>query len=223
MVLVPAGEFTMGENAGTHRVYLDAFWMDKYEVTAARYASFLQATGHKSPAYWNEVNLGRQSDRPVVGVDWHDAEAYCRWAGKRLPTEAEWEKAARGPTGYLYPWGNEEPSPVLANYDSDGQRVWKGYATLAPVGSYEGGQSPYGIYDMAGNVWEWVADWYDDGYYATSPDRNPKGPSSGWRKVVRGGSWYTIAPHVRSTYRLRHMPSHQTSLIGFRCSKDASQ
>ncbi|MDE3019958.1 MAG: SUMF1/EgtB/PvdO family nonheme iron enzyme, partial [Nitrospirota bacterium] len=178
MVLVPAGEFTMGSNEvddeqPIHQVHLDAFYMDTFEVTTSRYAAFLKATQLAPPRRWEEARLPRDADRPVIGVTWFMADNYCRWAGKRLPTEAEWEKAARGTDGRAYPWGNEEPTNDRGNF---GKPRWTGYDTLAPVGSFKSGNSPYGIADMAGNVWEWVADWYAADYYASSPSKNPTGP-----------------------------------------------
>jgi formylglycine-generating enzyme required for sulfatase activity len=146
MMLVHAGEFFYGNQ--NQRLSLPAFYMDKYEVTTKLYATFLKTTRHKQPDYWKQVSQGSAGDRPVMGVDWNDAEAYCRWYGQRLPTEQEWEKAARGTDGRAYPWGNEEPSSSLANY---GQRWANGInyysKRLSGVGSYEAGKSPYGIYD----------------------------------------------------------------------------
>jgi len=222
MVLVPAGEFFMGsdkigDERPKHQVSLDAFYIDRYEVTTARYAKFLEATGRKQPLFWNQGRQAAHRDYPVVGVDWDDADAYCRWAGKRLPTEAEWEKAARGTDGRLYPWGNEEPTPRHANF---GKADWKGYSTLMPVGSFEAGKSPYGIYDMAGNVWEWVADWYAPQYYATSPARNPRGASNGDNKVLRGGSWNNVPLMLRSTGRNWSPPADRPLYVGFRCAQD---
>ena len=166
MVLIPTGEFWMGSPDGEgdkdehprHRVSLDAYSMDKFEVTVSRYAKFLQSTGRRDPDYWDQVNISKHSNLPVVGVDWHDAEAYCQWAGKRLPTEAAWEKAARGTDGRTYPWGNGQPTPRLANFNKE--YVANFYdERLAPVDSYEAGNSPYRLHHMAGNVWEWTADW----------------------------------------------------------------
>lgn len=229
MLLVPAGEFLMGSNDGgsdekpVHRVFLDAFYMDQYEVTTERYALFLQATGRKQPFRWDEVSLGSHGDRPVIGVDWHDADAYCRWAGKRLPTEAEWEKAARGTDGRKYPWGNEEPTSRHANFNRSCGGLFsscKPYSdVLVSVGSYEDGKSPYGIYDMAGNVWEWTADWYDSNYYQSSPSRNPTGPSSGEYRVLRGGSWPHIPPGVRSATRYDYSLAKRYGGNGIRCAK----
>jgi formylglycine-generating enzyme required for sulfatase activity len=192
MVLIPAGEFTMGDNQGSddeqpaRQVYLDAFFMDKFEVTVGMYAMFLKATGIDAPPEWQVMNQPPHQKRPVVNVDWSDANTYCRWAGKRLPTEAEWEKAARGTDGRLYPWGNDPPDRLRANY---GKEKWNDHQAVVPVGTLHDGRSPYGIYDMAGNVWEWTGDWYDKNAYKNSPARNPKGAASGEYKVRRGGSW----------------------------------
>lgn len=220
MVLVPAGEFTMGssEDRPSHQVYLDAFYMDRFEVTTSRYARFLQATRRKPPEHWNQVNVVNHGDRPVIGVDWYEANAYCRWSGKRLPTEAEWEKAARGTDGRKYPWGDQPPTPKTANFGKCCD--WKGYVSLAPAGSLKAGKSPYGIYDMAGNVYEWVADWYDENYYKSSPNRNPKGPAKGTYKAFRGGSWHSFAKDVRTTMRFGDVPTTQNGTIGFRCVMD---
>ena len=201
MAVVPAGEFIMGSQAGdageqpAHRVYLDAFSMDKYEVTVGMYAAFLQATGFEPPPNWETMNQPQHQKRPVVNMDWADAATYCKWAGKRLPTEAEWEKAARGTDGRIYPWGNEPPTRLHANF---GKEKWNNHAALVPAGTLEDGKSPYGIYDMAGNVWEWVSDWSDPNYYKNSPSQNPKGPSSGKFKVRRGGSWGNSPQGLRS-------------------------
>lgn len=228
MVLVPAGEFTMGaiedeKNAQDHErpahsVYLDTFSIDQYEVTTTRYAKFFQQTNRATPEYWSERVLQRHGNKPVVGVDWNDATAYCAWAGKRLPTEAEWEKAARGTDQRVYPWGNQAPTEQRANFNR-GDHF--NYAMLTDVGSYEQGKSPYGVYDMAGNVWEWTADWYDEHYYSKSPGRNPKGPSSGEYRVRRGGSWANHPDDVRSAVRYFQSPTFQTDYyLGFRCAQD---
>lgn len=228
MVLVPAGEFMMGahqdyEIAGkdeqtTHTVYLNAFYIDQYEVTTARYAKFIQETKRPAPKYWSEEVLQQHERKPVVGVDWNDAAAYCAWGEKRLPTEAEWEKAARGTDQRLYPWGNEEPSRQWANFD---HCCDKGYEALAEAGSFEQGKSPYGVYDMAGNVWEWVADRYDEGSYGKSQERNPTGRSSSEKRIVHGGAWDSAPAYVRSSYRLRLSPTFRLDNIGFRCAQDA--
>jgi formylglycine-generating enzyme required for sulfatase activity len=200
MVLVPEGEFLYGDNK--ERRSLSAFYMDKYEVTTKFYAAFLQATNRAKPTYWNDVSLVSDGDRPVIGVTWHDADAYCRYYGKRLPTEQEWEKAARGTDGRKYPWGNEEPSSQHANFGKCCN--WKGYATLASVESYEAGKSPYGFYHMAGNVWEWTSSDYESG-----------------AKVVRGGAWLDGANLLVSTLRGGWLPDPGGVNLGFRCVQDA--
>ncbi|MEW6544593.1 MAG: SUMF1/EgtB/PvdO family nonheme iron enzyme [Nitrospirota bacterium] len=224
MVLIPAGEFTMGsaELAGAapvHRVYLDSFHLDRHEVTVGRYITFLESTGRQPPRHFDEINLARDKHRPIVGVSWLSADAYCRWVGKRLPTEAEWEKAARGTDGRLYPWGNEPPTD---QYGLFGKARWIGYETLAPVGSFASGRSPYGVYDLAGNVWEWVADWYDKDYYARSPRKNPTGPEKGEEKVYRGGGWNYEGFLAQAALRNRDDPDTQLNTLGFRCAMDAS-
>ncbi len=223
MVLVPAGEFTMGSWGGdpdelpVHKVYVGAFFMDKYQVTVAQYARFLESTHQDSPPEWTAMNKQTNQSRPVANVDWVDADAYCKWAGKRLPTESEWEKAARGTDGRVYPWGNEPPTRFHAN---SGKEVWNNHSALSPVGTFEEGKSPYGIYDMAGNVWEWVSDWYDPEYYKTSPPQNPSGPRRGSQKVVRGGSWGSNGiTDLRASDREIHVPSFRGFGTGFRCAK----
>ena len=223
MVLVPAGEFTMGSVGGdpdeqpVHKVYVGAFFMDKHQLTVGSYARFLDATHHDSPPEWTVMNKPANQTRPVANVDWAEADAYCKWAGKRLPTEAEWEKAARGTDGRTYPWGNEPPTRFHANA---GKEVWGNHSALAPVGTLEGGKSPYGVYDMAGNVWEWVSDWYDQEYYQLSPPQNPSGPRKGSHKVVRGGSWGSGGIlDLRSADRETHLPSFRGFGTGFRCAK----
>ncbi|HKO29532.1 MAG TPA: formylglycine-generating enzyme family protein [Nitrospiraceae bacterium] len=223
MVLVPAGEFTMGSPTGDtderppHQVYLDSFLIDKHEVTVGQYAEFLQQAGGNAPSDWKAMNQLSNKKRPVSNVDWADAVAYCKWTGKRLPTEAEWEKAARGTDGRLYPWGNEPPTTRHANY---GQSGLNNNGALAPVGSFEEGKSPYGIYDMAGNVWEWVSDWYDHDYYKNSPQRNPEGPPTGGFKGIRGGSWNSSPRALRSADRYWDPPTFRSQYSpGFRCAK----
>jgi formylglycine-generating enzyme required for sulfatase activity len=228
MVLVSAGEFTMGsreddmvasdDERPAHSVYLNAFYIDQYEVTTSRYATFFQDTKRRAPASWSEQVLKQHGRKPVVGVDWSDAGAYCAWAGKRLPTEAEWEKAARGTDRRLHPWGYAAPNETLANFGRCCS--FNGYGVLADVGSFEEGKSPYGAYDMAGNVWEWVSDWYDDAYYSKSQARNPKGPSGGEYRVLRGGSWGNEPADIRSVNRNRLPPTTQSADIGFRCARD---
>jgi formylglycine-generating enzyme required for sulfatase activity len=222
MALVPAGEFTMGSATGdaderpVHKVYVDAFFMDLHQLSVAQYARFLESTNHDAPPDWSLMNRPQHQRRPVTNVDWADAAAYCTWAGKRLPTEAEWEKAARGTDGRIYPWGNEPPTGIHA---TAGKEIWSSHSALTPVGALEEGKSPYGIYDMAGNVWEWVVDWYDSDYYKNSPAQNPTGPSTGVSKVVRGGSWGSNAAGLRAAERENHLPSFQGYGTGFRCTK----
>ncbi len=238
MVLIPAGEFTMGSDSGgsdekpVHKVYLDAYYIDKYEVTFEQYDKFCEATGRTKPS---DSGWGR-GKRPVINVSWDDAVAYASWAGKRLPTEAEWEKAARGTDGRKYPWGNELPSAdgrYRCNYDcydgNDGNdhSIYKrdGYEYTASVGSYENGKSPYGCYDMAGNVWEWCSDWYDEGYYKVVAEQisamNPQGPASGSYRVLRGGSWVSAGDGVRSAARDGVDPTNGVNLSGFRCASSS--
>jgi iron(II)-dependent oxidoreductase len=216
MVLVPAGEFRMGsqefeEERPEHRVFLDAFYIDKYEVTNTLYLRFVGAAGRSAPTFW-QSRWGTGPDEPVLGVTWSDAEAYCQWAGKRLPTEAEWEKAARGTDGQAYPWGDQW-DPGGANFY--GAELGR---TVA-VGSYPRGVSPYGVHDMAGNVSEWVSDWYDKNYYRRSPAQNPRGPDSGEVKVVRGGSQRDSPIGLRSARRSHFAPDTRFDRIGFRCTK----
>ena len=223
MVSIPAGEFTMGSPEGdaderpAHKVHVDAFSIDVYEVTVGQYAEFLRSGEARAPLDWNTMNQSAHQKRPVSNVDWADAAAYCKWAGKRLPTEAEWEKAARGTDGRLYPWGNDPPTPLRANYGKTGLH---NYEMLAPVGTLEDGKSPYGVYDMAGNVWEWVSDWYDNDYYKNSPAQNPEGPPKGGFKVIRGGSWNSSQRNLRAADRYWDPPSFRSLYFpGFRCAK----
>ena len=222
MAQVPAGEFMMGSRTGdadeqpVHRVYVETFFMDKYQVSVGQYAKFLEGTSQDAPAEWSVMNKSRHQNRPVVNIDWADAIAYCTWAGKRQPTEAEWEKAARGTDGRTYPWGNELPKGVHANMKKE---KWSDHYVLSPVGMYEEGKSPYGIYDMAGNVWEWVSDWYDPDYYASSPSKNPTGPLKGQSKVIRGGSWGSGPKNLRASDRDSHLPSTRGMGTGFRCAR----
>ena len=201
MVLVPEGEFRYGDNE--QRRSLSAFYMDKYEVSTTQYAKFMVAAGAKEPAYWPTSVLVSHGQKPVIGVSWNEADAYCRHYGKRLPTEQEWEKAARGTDGRKYPWGNAEPTNRHANFNRG--YAFNNYDVLVNVGSLEEGKSPYGIYDMAGNVWEWTSSDYDNS-----------------DKVLRGGSWYTRAILLESTNRNRDTPSHQDDRLGFRCAQDVS-
>ncbi|MCC2640048.1 MAG: uncharacterized protein K0S45_461 [Nitrospira sp.] len=235
MVLIPAGSFTMGSNDGLpaerpeHSVMLDAYFIDQYEVTLLLYATFVRETMYEAPSTWDDEAVATLGDRPAIGMGWANAAAYCKWAEKRLPTEAEWEKAARGNDGRRYPWGHMQPFVDIANYN---RGVWVSEAiTLVAVNSgmegmsvrhglKEGGKSPYGLYHMAGNAAEWVADWYDREYYSKSPEKNPAGPESGEKKVLRGGSWADLPSALRVSARFSAEPEFQDRTVGFRCAKD---
>lgn len=231
MVLIPAGDFLMGSEDGqddekpVHKVYLDAFYIDKYEVTNAQYKKFIDATSYKPPENWNGDKVSEsQADfstpnKPVVNVSWEDAQAYCKWVGKRLPTEAEWEKSARGGlVGKKYPWG-DDISHDKANYrGTDGK---DSFGFTSPVGSFE--PNGYGLYDMAGNVWEWCADLYSPDYYKSSPEKNPTGPLKGTDRVLRGGSAYWLPYALRVSARSSALQSKKETEIGFRCAKSAPE
>lgn len=240
MVYVPKGEFLMGndedsnEEKPTHTVYLDAFWIDRTEVTYAQYAHFLNHLGgHEEQCAGYDCVETKDVDRqshmlyqdgrytvedgyenyPMAEVSWYGAQAYCAWVDKRLPTEAEWEKAARGTDGRRYPWGNSEPDCSKVNYRTCVRHT-------IDVGNYPAGASPYGALDMAGNVYEWTADWFDREYYQTpeASQPNPHGPESGVYKVARGGSSYDLDLYlIRTTYRFGNDPKSFHRLVGFRC------
>jgi formylglycine-generating enzyme required for sulfatase activity len=237
MVLVPAGSFKMGSNLGSshaqpvHEVMLDAFYIDQTEVTNAQYEAFIEDGGYQNEDYWTEAGWHEKEElgwsqpsywedsdynapnQPVVSVSWYEAAAFCKWRGNRLPTEAEWEKAARGMDGRTYPWG-EHIAGHLARYSGSSEEG------TAPVGHYAEGVSPYGAYDMAGNVWEWVADAYDGEYYSNSPAVNPPGPDDKRNrrsKVIRGGHWYGAGKLPRSADRVSFHPGAQFDNLGFRC------
>ena len=223
-VTVPAGSFIMGSNSGermerpAHRTTLGAFTIDKYEVTQSHYLKFVKDTGRIPPSCGWEPE-GRYANHPVVCVTWHDAEAYCRWRGQRLPTEAEWEMAARGPDSRLFPWGEMPATCQLAIMDDGAQGCGAKFAQA--VGSRKRGQSPCGAMDMAGNVWEWVADWFDEHYYDSwrMPKENPQGPADGTLKVARGGSWGdSMARYLRPSKRNRKAPTESSKYYGFRCA-----
>jgi formylglycine-generating enzyme required for sulfatase activity len=234
-----------------HTVYQDGFWIDKTEVTNAMFSQFVESTGYKTEAetgsggyvwkdlqWWTVEGANWQHPQgpassivgiethPVVQVTWNDANAYCDWAGRRLPTEAEWEKAARGTDGQIYPWGNALPNGNLVNFaDSNLDVGWAdkstndGYQFTAPVGSYPEGVSPYGALDMSGNVYEWVADWYFENNYSNNPTSNPTGPETGEIKILRGGSWSKDRHTIRAAARyLFYPPYSRHDDGGFRCS-----
>ena len=215
MITIPAGEFIMGSNERQdeqpiHTVYLDTYQIGKYEVTVAQYRDFCKATCREMPV---APSGGRTDNQPITKVTWDDASAFCEWAGGRLPSEAEWEKAARGTDGRNYPWGNTWDKTKCAN-----SRL--GLSSAVPVGSYPAGASPYGCMDMAGNVWEWCADWYSPTHYETSPSRNPKGPSSGTSRVLRGGGWdYLDDYYYRCAFRFDDYPSGYGGGLGFRLAR----
>lgn len=263
MVLVPAGEFLMGTPAESgalsdehpqRRVFLGSYWIDRYEVTNADYLEFVEQTGHPAPAHrtpnltlWHGDRPPAEiRDHPVVNVRWRDADAFCRWVGKRLPTEAEWEKGARGPDGRRYPWGNvwDRARANSASFwagrrvEFEGREDWldfwqrgegarivasrgiKGEVLTLPVGSFPGGVSPYGLHDMAGNASEWVADYYNPYYYVNAPLSDPAGPPPTILRSVRGGSWLKPASSMRSAYRDYGEPDSRMTGVGFRCARD---
>jgi iron(II)-dependent oxidoreductase len=230
MVSVPFGWFLMGSDAKIDRaagpqeqprrhVLVDGFRIDRYEVSNVEYLRYVLATGAHWPRYWREQPFPEKIVKhPVIGVSWNEADAYCRWAGKRLPTEAEWEKAARGEDGRIFPWGNEPAGWLKSNIAHPGSKRGIKYPPLANVDRYDNGVSPYGAYQMAGNVSEWVADWFDPEYYRRGEDRNPAGPAYGQDKVFRGGSWNEDPEVARSAGRNAGAPDHWSYLIGFRCA-----
>jgi formylglycine-generating enzyme required for sulfatase activity len=221
MVLIPAGYYTMGSDSGTaspkHRVWIDAFFIDQHEVTNQEYNEFTQATGHPNPPFYRDHDLNKP-DQPVVGISYYDALSYAQWTGKRLPTEAEWERAARGGLeSRQFPWG-DEPVGKKCNFAPKGMKEADGYEYTAPVGRFPA--NDFGLYDMAGNVWEWCLDFYSLDYYKSSPERNPQGPDSGYTRVLRGGSWLSINPkYLKCSSRMELKPFVQDRYYGFRCAK----
>lgn len=226
MVLVPGGEFPMGSDNGDddeqpiHRVYVDAFYIDKFEVTNGRFAKFVKAIQSEPPwGFADKETPVVQRDRPVRWVNWMDAMGYCLWVGKRLPTEAEWEKAARGTDGRIYPWGNDPPTPEHAVFGRKEGRS----DSLSSIGNRDKGMSPYGAHDLAGNLYEWVMDWYDEVFYshfAKSPAINPRGPAEGTAKAQRGGSYINNPYRLRSSFRTKGDPTEEDPNVGFRCAQD---
>ena len=242
MILIPAGEFIMGTDSEeanadqkpAHQVYLDAFYIDKHEVTNAQFEAFIVDGGYQNRKLWTEVgwdfiqknqiktplqhgenSVSTDPAHPVIGVSWYEANAYATWAGKRLPTEAEWEKAARGTDGRIYPWGDEMDFSKLSYFP----HVIK----VQTVGSFANGASPYGVLDMAGSVWEWCSDWYNESYYLQGSRKNPKGPDGGEYRVLRGGGWDSIRLQLRTSYRYYDQENRRTYNIGFRCVQDAPE
>jgi len=242
MVEIRAGVFTMGvdienekewgdvDEEPLHEVYLSKYYIDRYEVSAAQFADFLNKNMGKieryidlKPAVTIEKVNGKLQPRkglenyPANRVSWYGADAYCREQGKRLPTEAEWEQAAKGPDGRVFPWGDEAPDNTRVTYKRKFNEL--GFKAMEPVDSMEKGRSPYGLHHMAGNVWEWVADWYDEGDYSDTRVRDPQGPEEGTTKVLRGGNWYYRAYYLRTTYRFNEKPDAFKIWQGFRCAK----
>lgn len=256
VIYIGSGDFLMGSNDGRpdeypqRSVYLDAFEIGRYEVTNAQYWRFIKATERMPPPYWSEGEYPPgQADYPVVGVSWEDADAYCKWVGKRLPTEAEWEKACRGADGRIYPWGNTWDSGLANVYlsgstlpltDLNGSQpatrdsVWKsllatpsspGELGLRPVGSYPRGASSYGVMDLVGNTSEWVSDWYNWSDYSEMPTRNPYGSAPPWNHSLRGSSWYQPASNPDWVQNLSRCSARNSSHVptdprlGFRCAR----
>ncbi len=242
LLFVPQGDFIMGADADdllaacqdlrsdcrrewfenvepARTVTLNAFWIDQTEVTNKMYKTCVDADICKPPfqsdSYKRDHYFGnpRYDEYPVIYIAWEQAETYCTWAGRRLPSEAEWEKAARGTDGRLYPWGNNKPTSTLSNYS-----LYEGDTT--PVKKYPNGTSPYGAYDMTGNVWEWTADWYDGNYYKAAPSSNPTGPYFGIDKVSRGSAWIYYDFDTFVTDRYGNAPKTTNNIIGFRCARD---
>lgn len=232
----PMSKDAFHDEGPAHEVTLDAYLIDKYETSNKLFGEFIKSTNHPAPAYWDDPRLNKP-EQPVVGVNWEDAKAFCSWAGKRLPTEAEWEKAARGTKGNRYPWGNEFDE-TKSNFGKTSD-----LGATAPINAYPEGVSAYGVYNMAGNVFEWVQDWYDPNYYkkiAGTSQVNPSGPEKpiwiggtgtyvdrltvGEKRVIRGGSWVAPQGALTTTHRFWNHPLNNSYGVGlgFRCAKEAS-
>jgi len=223
MILIPSGPFTMGssdydapvQERRAHTVYLDIFFIDRFPVTNLQYREFVLVTGHRPPVHWGRGTYPVEiAQHPVTHVSWHDARAYAEWAGKRLPTEAEWEKAARGTDERRYPWGNRYSEGKYCNANN-------AMGTTTPVNKYPDGRSPYEAWDMCGNVYEWCADYYAENYYQRSPDSDPRGPDGGQERVVRGGSYMDTRAGLPCTHRASAPEDETRDSIGFRCAMDA--
>lgn len=230
MVYFPEGEFEMGSPEGDgkknerpkHKVYLKDFYLDKYEVTFSDFETYLAANLKKYPTITGWVGRKARADmvnKPVFGLQWKRCRNYCGWREKRMPTEAEWERAAKGLENRIYPWGNEAPDPTRANFGNC-CFIKKG-AALTEVGYYKKGVTPEGIYDLGGNVAEWVSDWYDKKYYQKTPYKNPEGPEKGKYHVIRGGAWNSLPMYLRSSSRYGDSDAKDYYGIGCRCAKDA--
>jgi sulfatase modifying factor 1 len=229
MVFIPGGEYLRGrthkleddglkwfptalkDDRPVRKIQIDAFYLDAHEVTNAEYAKFVAATKHRAPYNWPQGKVPSGKEQlPVVDVSWEDAGAYAKWAKKRLPTEAEWERACRGlAEGAKYPWGEKKPTKTEARYNAvDGP---------SPVGQCKANY--FGLYDMVGNVWEWCSDWYEKDYYEKAPAANPPGPDNGMYRVIRGGSWSDLEKYLTCAYRSWVRPAERSPNIGFRCAK----
>jgi formylglycine-generating enzyme required for sulfatase activity len=224
-LFVPEGIFLMGDESSSaytnekpvHEVYLDAFWIDKYEISNHQYKKCVESGNCSKPNDEALFNNSRFENFPVVNITWNQAKEYCIWAKRDLPTEAQWEKAARGTKGQIYPWGNFPPNNKTANFNNI-----IGKSTMS--GNYPDGTSYFGSHDMAGNVWEWVNDWYSkDYYFSQSVWNNPEGADSIQLKVIRGGSWSSPAGQLRSSYRSWYIFDSSNLDIGFRCAMDADE
>jgi formylglycine-generating enzyme required for sulfatase activity len=235
MALIPGGAYEMGSMGSmhhlnpldvitpdlhmgmppntAHEVEIGAFYMDIHETTNEEYKEFVLATSAREPEFWGNPDF-KGPRQPVVGINWDEANAYCQWRKKRLPTEAEWEKASRGKRPVRFPWGDEAPDSTRANFNNEVQKP-------QPVGSYEAGKSDYGVYDLAGNVAEWVNDWYMPEFYLFSPKKNPQGPKRRPYKTIRGGNFGSPGQDLEMTLRNASAPNSRVAILGFRCAKTA--
>jgi formylglycine-generating enzyme required for sulfatase activity len=223
LIRIEGGAFTMGDDEffPMREVYVNPFYIDGVEVTTERYAKFLAENGSlAAPDEWDSVDLKKQGQLPVVGVSWNDADAYCHWAGKRLPTEAEWERAARDSDQRMYPWGNEEPGASRAVFARKAEDAYGG--GLERVGTLDAGRSKEGVYDLEGNASEWVSDWFTESFNVNDV-RNPKGPPTGEKKVIRGSGWHEPVERIGGSRRYQASPDNRTDDVGFRCALDAPQ